>query len=132
MRRRSSALCWAFGRPYGDDPQRRLDPTYTEEPPQDGERNVTLRRVGKIGSIAVAYHMPAAAHPDAPLPFVTVTNWIRAARRCGIDIEALFLNRGHEQYSGEPVTQLQHALQAAALAEAGLPAQRLGLARLLG
>ncbi len=49
-------------------PKRRLDPTYTEEPPQDGERNVTLRRVGKIGSIAVAYHMPAAAHPDwAPL-----------------------------------------------------------------
>jgi len=25
------------------------------------------------------------------------------------DIEALFLRRGHEQYSGEPVTQLQHA-----------------------
>ncbi len=34
------------------------------------------------------------------------------------DIEALFLNRGHEQYSGEPVTQLQHALQSATLAEA--------------
>jgi phosphonate degradation associated HDIG domain protein len=34
------------------------------------------------------------------------------------DIEALFARRGHEQYSGEPVTQLQHALQAAALAEA--------------
>lgn len=49
-------------------PERKLDPTYTEEPPQDGERNVTLRRVGKIGSIAVAYHMPAASHPDwAPL-----------------------------------------------------------------
>ena len=34
------------------------------------------------------------------------------------DIEALFLTRGHAQYSGEPVTQLQHAKQAAALAEA--------------
>ncbi|HUR87927.1 MAG TPA: phosphohydrolase [Ramlibacter sp.] len=34
------------------------------------------------------------------------------------DIEALFAQRGNEQYSGEPVTQLQHALQAAALAEA--------------
>lgn len=33
-------------------------------------------------------------------------------------IEALFLAKGHDQYSGEPVTQLQHALQAAALAEA--------------
>lgn len=34
------------------------------------------------------------------------------------DIETLFQRRGHEQYSGEPVTQLQHALQSAALAEA--------------
>src|SRR4029077_9099091 len=30
-------------------PERQLDNTYTEEPTQDGERNVTLRRVGKIG-----------------------------------------------------------------------------------
>ena len=34
------------------------------------------------------------------------------------DIEALFARRGGEQYSGEPVTQLEHALQCAALAEA--------------
>jgi len=34
------------------------------------------------------------------------------------EIEALFRRRGGEQYSGEPVTQLEHALQSAALAEA--------------
>jgi phosphonate degradation associated HDIG domain protein len=34
------------------------------------------------------------------------------------DIEDLFLRRGGEQYSGEPVTQLEHAKQSAALAEA--------------
>jgi phosphonate degradation associated HDIG domain protein len=33
------------------------------------------------------------------------------------DIEDLFARRGGEQYSGEPVTQLQHALQTAMLAE---------------
>jgi len=33
------------------------------------------------------------------------------------DIETIFRRRGGEQYSGEPVTQLQHALQTAALAE---------------
>ena len=33
------------------------------------------------------------------------------------DIAALFARRGAEQYSGEPVTQLEHALQTAALAE---------------
>jgi len=34
------------------------------------------------------------------------------------DIEALFTARGGEQYTGEPVTQLEHALQSAALGEA--------------
>lgn len=34
------------------------------------------------------------------------------------DLATLFERRGHEQYSGEPVTQLEHALQTAALAEA--------------
>jgi zinc protease len=49
-------------------PSRNLNTTYTEEPAQDGERTVILRRVGKVGSVMIAYHMPAAAHPDwAPL-----------------------------------------------------------------
>jgi phosphonate degradation associated HDIG domain protein len=34
------------------------------------------------------------------------------------DIESVFARKGHEQYTGEPVTQLEHALQTAALAEA--------------
>ena len=34
------------------------------------------------------------------------------------DIESLYIRRGGEQYSGEPVTQLEHALQCATLAEA--------------
>ena len=49
-------------------PTRRLDATYTEEPPQDGERVVTLRRVGAVGSVGLGYHVPAASHDDwAPL-----------------------------------------------------------------
>src|SRR5262249_11459788 len=32
-------------------PSRKLDDTYTEEPPQDGERTVILRRVGKVGIV---------------------------------------------------------------------------------
>ena len=34
-----------------------------------------------------------------------------------LDIATVFERRGHEQYSGEPVTQLEHALQTATLAE---------------
>jgi zinc protease len=49
-------------------PQRMLDTTYTEEPEQDGERLVTLRRVGDVGAVGVAYHIPAGPHQDwAPL-----------------------------------------------------------------
>jgi len=45
-------------------PKRRLAETYTEEPPQDGERIVTLRRVGEIGNVGVAYHIPSGRHED--------------------------------------------------------------------
>ena len=46
-------------------PARKLDATYTAEPAQDGERYVALRRVGDTQAIMVAYHTPAAAHPDS-------------------------------------------------------------------
>ena len=47
-------------------PDRKLRTTYTEEPPQDGERSVTLRRVGNVGLVALLYHVPAASHADFP------------------------------------------------------------------
>jgi phosphonate degradation associated HDIG domain protein len=47
------------------------------------------------------------------------------------DIEALFAEHGHIEYSGEPVTQLEHALQCAALAEAEGAAAALITASLL-
>ncbi len=45
-------------------PKRKLELTYTEEPAQDGERFVTLRRVGDISLVGVLYHIPSGAHPD--------------------------------------------------------------------
>lgn len=47
-------------------PDRVLDQTYTEEPAQDGERSVTLRRVGKVPLVGLMYHIPAASHEDHP------------------------------------------------------------------
>ena len=47
-------------------PQRALRKTYTEEPPQDGERTVTLRRVGDVGIVGVMYHVPAGPHEEYP------------------------------------------------------------------
>lgn len=45
-------------------PQRTLDRPYTVEPAQDGERSVTLRRVGDTQFVMAMYHTPAALHPD--------------------------------------------------------------------
>ncbi len=47
-------------------PQRTLIPTYTAEPPQDGDRQVTVRRVGDVQIVAAMYHMPPGTHPDYP------------------------------------------------------------------
>jgi hypothetical protein len=45
-------------------PARALETTYTVEPVQDGERRVTLRRVGDIQAVLAAYHVPAGSDPD--------------------------------------------------------------------
>jgi len=45
-------------------PERVLENTYTEEPPQDGERLVSLRRVGEVGLAGAMYHICSGAHPD--------------------------------------------------------------------
>ena len=45
-------------------PDRKLDKTYTVEPAQDGERLVTLRRVGDVAAVGALYHVPAGGHPQ--------------------------------------------------------------------
>ncbi len=45
-------------------PTRQLDRTYTTEPAQDGERTVTLRRVGDVALAGAAYHVPSGGHPE--------------------------------------------------------------------
>lgn len=47
-------------------PTRTLPPNYTIEPTQDGERMVTVRRVGDTQLVTAGYHVPPAAHPEAP------------------------------------------------------------------
>jgi zinc protease len=45
-------------------PSRVLKQPYTSEPTQEGERAVTLRRVGEVQAIMDVYHIPAELHPD--------------------------------------------------------------------
>lgn len=45
-------------------PDRELQKFYTLDPTQDGERSVTLKRVGDVQLAMAAYHVPAGSHPD--------------------------------------------------------------------
>lgn len=45
-------------------PTRKLQPTYTLDPVQDGERMVTVRRVGDVQLINLVYKAPDGAHVD--------------------------------------------------------------------
>ncbi len=46
-------------------PTRKLEPDYTVEPAQDGERFVKLSRVGEGQDLIIAFHGPSAGHPDS-------------------------------------------------------------------
>jgi len=47
-------------------PARQLERTYTLDPDQDGERTITVRRVGDLQAVQVLYRTPDGAHADLP------------------------------------------------------------------
>ncbi|GHF95911.1 peptidase M16 [Deinococcus piscis] len=47
-------------------PTRTLPAQYTREPAQNGERSVTVRRVGDLQALMAAYHVPSVRHADYP------------------------------------------------------------------
>ena len=51
-------------------PAREIEPLWTTEPTQDGERQVTIRRVGDTQYVMAGYHVPPASHPDFPAVLV--------------------------------------------------------------
>lgn len=61
----SQALAWTAGA-FGPiaRPGRQLEKAWTTEPTQDGERSVTVSRIGEHQGLMAAYHIPAGSHPD--------------------------------------------------------------------
>ncbi|REL25705.1 insulinase family protein [Thalassotalea euphylliae] len=45
-------------------PTRVIEPLYTKDPAQDGEREVTVRRVGDVQLVGSVYKVPAGSHED--------------------------------------------------------------------
>lgn len=72
-------------------PDRVLDKTYTEEPAQDGDRMVTVRRVGEVPVAQLAYHIPAGGHPDYPA--IDVLTTIMASEPSGRLYDAMVKRR---------------------------------------
>jgi zinc protease len=68
-------------------PERKLEPTYTEEPPQDGERQVSLRRVGDVPLVGLVYHVPAG--PDPQFAAVDVLARVLSEQPSGVLYKAL-------------------------------------------
>jgi zinc protease len=64
-----------------------VDQTYTEEPAQDGERSVVLRRVGKVGMVGALYHIAAGPHED--FAAAEVLNYILSDEPAGRLYQAL-------------------------------------------
>ena len=62
-------------------PERVISPLYTAEPAQDGEREVTVRRVGDAQMIGSIYHVPAGSHPD--FAAIDVLNEVLSAQGTG-------------------------------------------------
>ncbi len=97
-------------------PSQPLDQTYTVEPPQDGERYVELRRVGRGQEVVLAYHGPAAGHPDSAALQV-LSNIMNGPGRGG---------RGGRGGGGEDDGRLRKALVETKIAEsANMSADRL-------
>ncbi|HUG18740.1 MAG TPA: pitrilysin family protein [Planctomycetaceae bacterium] len=72
-------------------PERELPNTYTEEPAQDGERIVELRRVGEVSVVGSIYHIPAGPHPE--FAAVDVLEGIMTAEPAGRLYKALVEKR---------------------------------------
>ena len=72
-------------------PERVISPLYTAEPAQDGEREVTVRRVGDAQMIGSIYHVPAGSHPD--FSAIDVLSEILSAEATGRLHKALVENK---------------------------------------
>ncbi|WLT31214.1 pitrilysin family protein [Geothrix sp. PMB-07] len=62
-------------------PSRVIEPTYTLDPTQDGERSVMVRRVGDVQILMAAYHIPAGT--DAASPALAILGQILADTPAG-------------------------------------------------
>jgi len=79
-------------------PDRQIDRTYTEEPAQDGERIVKLRRTGDVAMVGLGYHIPPSTHED--FAAVRILSYILAMEPGGILYKAMVETEQASSVSG--------------------------------
>jgi zinc protease len=102
---------------------------YTVEPPQRGERRVTVRRAGSLPMVTVAWKTPAALHPDSYALDVLagVLGEGRTSRLYQALVEKGVASRAD---AGSPSLQDPFLFYVSATARPGVPADRLETALL--
>jgi len=86
-------------------PARVLQPTYTREPTQDGERSVTVRRVGGTQFVGAGYHVASSGHEDAAA--LSVLNRIMVDAPSGRLHKALVETKLAASIDGDAVSNLE-------------------------
>lgn len=82
-------------------PTREIEPTYTVEPAQDGEKYVELKKSGDIQMVAAAYH--TAAYADEDFAAIDALNEILTAEPSGYIYKALVdEDKATEVYGWQP------------------------------
>jgi zinc protease len=89
-------------------PARTLEKTWTVEPVQDGERSVTVRRVGGTPYLGIAYHVPQSANPEADA--IDIAAQLLDSAPSGRLYKALVETRLASQVNEETVTTLEPGL----------------------
>jgi zinc protease len=79
-------------------PAEKLESRSAEEPPQDGERNIVVRRAGSESAVCAMYHVPAGRHED--FPAIQVLLQILAASPNGRLYESLVTSKKANEISG--------------------------------
>ena len=80
------------------NPDRVLPTTYTEEPAQDGDRVVSLRRVGDVPLAGTTYHIPPGSDPSYPA--IDVLESVMTAQPAGRLYQALVETKRSASVSG--------------------------------
>lgn len=115
---------------FGDIPRRDPPPDVRlVEPPQEGERRVTVRRPGPVPQMSIAYHVPAGAHPDT-LPLWLLSSVLSTGRSSRLYKALVMTGLASSAGAGSALTRDPYLFRISATARPDVDPPRLEAAAL--